>query len=122
VASDPHRRRFERGGHAAIGIVLSVITLLALPTAHFRQSGLHLRSVHYGRWVEGNAFAASDTSDSANTPVSQSAATAGLVGVELDAEPKPLKDVAIEPSVPPIRLLLRFKLSPRSSNDSDPFL
>jgi hypothetical protein len=121
VASNPHRNRLALRRHAVIGIVLSLVTLSALPTVHIHQLDLHLRTVHYARWIERNAFAAHAALDSADGAVRHDAQPRVMMPVALEVEPKPQNDIPLESSVPLNRFLLRFRLGLRSSCDSDPF-
>lgn len=122
VASCWYRGELELPRHAVIGTVLSLVMLLSLPTVRIHQLDVHLRTVHYARWVERNASAAHAALDSADGTVTQNAGSVALMRVEIEVKPESAKDVAIEPPVPLNRLLLRFKLSLRSSSDSDPLL
>jgi hypothetical protein len=122
VGSSPYRRRLALHGHAIIGIVLSLVTLSALPAVHIHQLDVHLQSVHYARWVEQNTFAAHAALDSIDRTVQHDARPRFIMPLTLEVEPEPGNDTAIEPPVPLNRFLLRFKLSLRSSCDSDPLL
>jgi hypothetical protein len=122
VTPDQQRRRFARARNVAVTLVLGVVVLLALPGVHIHAQDIHLRSVHYSRWVEGHAFAASNAAGSAKTAITPTPAPTDALSLVLAAEPKPSNDAVVERPVQLNRLLQRFKLSLRSSNDSDPLL
>jgi hypothetical protein len=71
---------------------------------------VHLRRVHYARWVERNAVVAHATDDSVSTRVRYYSKPAVVVLIEPKIEPKLAREVALEPAVPLNRLLLHFKL------------
>jgi hypothetical protein len=96
--------------------------LSALPSMRIHRMEVHLRRVHYARWVERNAVVAHATDDSASTRVRYDSKPAVVVLIEPKDEPNPAQEVALEPSVPLNRLLRHFKLGLRSSSDSDPLL
>jgi hypothetical protein len=96
--------------------------LSALPSIPIHRMEVHLRRVHYARWVERNAVVAHATDDSASTRVRYDSNPAVVVLIEPKVEPKPTQEVTLEPAVPLNCLLLHFKLGFRSSSDSDPLL
>jgi hypothetical protein len=122
MASSSYRGGLVLHRHAVIGIVLSLVTLSALPVVRTHHFGVHLQSVHYSRWVEQNAFAAHAALDLIDQTVKRNTRPKFIIPLSLEVEPEPGNDAAIEPPVPLSRFLLRFKLSLRSSCDSDPLL
>jgi hypothetical protein len=121
VDRSSQRTSFELRRPAIVAIVLRLVMLWSFQTVHVHQLDLHLRSVHYPRWMQQNSLA-HPALDSANSRIRLDARPVVVMPVQIMAEPKPGNADRMDSSVPLHRLLLRFKLSLRSSCDSDPLL
>jgi hypothetical protein len=104
----------------AAACVIAVAMLLAFPAYKSHQFENHFRSPELRRWVERHTFFAQPEITGAEQTAHADVAPPVLVPVATPDFSKPLANFAIASNPPLTRYLLRLKLGPSRSGESDP--